>query len=579
MASNVTFNGTIYSIPATSDEGWGPEMTNYLIAIASGSLQKTAGSFTLTSELDFGGSFGVKSLYLKSQSANPASAGIVRLGNAELVSWRNAANSANLSLKVNASDVLEYNGNAILDVGSSALTGLITNAMVSASAAIAYSKLNLSTSIVNADINSSAAIAYSKLNLSTSIVNADINASAAIALSKLAAATASRALVSDASGFISASSVTSTELGFVSGVTSSVQTQLDAKIAKSVATTKGDLLVATASATIARQGVGSDGQVLTADSSQTNGIKWAAAANAPDQSYEIANLTLAASVAANALTMSVKTKAGSDASGSDVVKIGFRSSTLASGVYNQRTVTSALSLTFPSGGHPGHTNGNAHDIFIYLIDNSGTVEMAASQTLYDDRQLVSTSAISGSSAGSSTALYSTTARSNVPVRLVGKMTSTQTTAGTWAVVPTSIACGDFGSVGFFSGTISSYSITSPSGLGTLSSVSVRLYRLNHMILRMQGKFTCGTVNGSTAQIALPGGVTVGGVTGERIYVGEAIRNGGSRTTIMGSQGNTYLTFGAGATSHGDIVGSSGFSSSEVVYFTADIPVAQWGALY
>jgi len=40
--------------------------------------------------------------------------------------------------------------------------------------------------IVNADINASAAIAYSKLNLATSIVNGDISASAAIALSKLA---------------------------------------------------------------------------------------------------------------------------------------------------------------------------------------------------------------------------------------------------------------------------------------------------------------------------------------------------------------------------------------------------------
>jgi hypothetical protein len=61
------------------------------------------------------------------------------------------------------------------------------------------------------------------------IVNDDINASAAIAVSKLAALTASRAVVTDASGFISASSVTSTELGYVSGVTSAIQTQINAK--------------------------------------------------------------------------------------------------------------------------------------------------------------------------------------------------------------------------------------------------------------------------------------------------------------------------------------------------------------
>jgi hypothetical protein len=55
----------------------------------------------------------------------------------------------------------------------------------------------------------------------------------------------------------------------------------DGAVAKSVATTKGDLLVATASATIARQGVGTNGHVLTADSTLTNGIKWAAVSNTP----------------------------------------------------------------------------------------------------------------------------------------------------------------------------------------------------------------------------------------------------------------------------------------------------------
>jgi hypothetical protein len=69
--------------------------------------------------------------------------------------------------------------------GLKVATGGITNTEVSASAAIAYSKLALSNSIVNADISASAAIAYSKLNLSGTIVNADISASAAIAYSKL----------------------------------------------------------------------------------------------------------------------------------------------------------------------------------------------------------------------------------------------------------------------------------------------------------------------------------------------------------------------------------------------------------
>lgn len=62
----------------------------------------------------------------------------------------------------------------------------------------------------------------------TLLVNANIASGAAIALNKLAATTANRALVSDGSGFVSASSVTAAELGFLSGVTSSVQSQINA---------------------------------------------------------------------------------------------------------------------------------------------------------------------------------------------------------------------------------------------------------------------------------------------------------------------------------------------------------------
>lgn len=50
------------------------------------------------------------------------------------------------------------------------------------------------------------------------------------------------------------------------------------KLNLSTVTTKGDILAATASATIARLGVGSNGQVLTADSAEASGLKWAAVA-------------------------------------------------------------------------------------------------------------------------------------------------------------------------------------------------------------------------------------------------------------------------------------------------------------
>lgn len=129
----------------------------------------------------------------------------------------------------------------------------ITNTQINSAAAIAYSKLNLSNSVVNADIAAAAAIAYSKLDLANSIVDADISTSAAIArdklaagtvnrlayndgttgeLSDLAAITASRAVASNANGLPVAATTTAAELDYVSGVTSSIQTQIDNKVSK-----------------------------------------------------------------------------------------------------------------------------------------------------------------------------------------------------------------------------------------------------------------------------------------------------------------------------------------------------------
>lgn len=137
-------------------------------------------------------------------------------------------------------DNTKISATAAIAYSKLSLSTSIVNGDINAAAAIAYSKLNLAASIVNADIATAAAIAYSKLNLTGSVVNTDIAAAAAIALSKLAALTASRVLVSDGSGVISASTVTSTTLGFLDA-TSSIQTQLDGKVSKSGDTMSGNL--------------------------------------------------------------------------------------------------------------------------------------------------------------------------------------------------------------------------------------------------------------------------------------------------------------------------------------------------
>lgn len=52
-------------------------------------------------------------------------------------------------------------------------------------------------------------------------------------------------------------------------------------IVKSLLTTKGDIIVATGAATPVRLGVGTDGQIIVADNSQSAGIRWATSALTP----------------------------------------------------------------------------------------------------------------------------------------------------------------------------------------------------------------------------------------------------------------------------------------------------------
>lgn len=180
------------------------------------------------------------------------------------------------------------------------------------------------------------------------------------------------------------------------------------------------------------------------DSGSTTNWQLQTSGTTTDQSYELSNLGLAASVAANALTIALKDKAGADPSGGSVVRVGFRNATLTTGQYSTVSISSALSLVVSSGSTLGTSDGVDYYLYVYLLNNAGTAELAVSMSYFEDGTTHSTTAEGGAGAADSNrVLYSTTARTNVATRLIGRILVNQATAGTWATAPSEISLQPF----------------------------------------------------------------------------------------------------------------------------------------
>lgn len=598
MGTAISLNGVSFTIPALGENNWGTSVANYLIALSTGVLSKAGGTFTLTADTDFGANFGLKSIYYKSRGT-VASAGVFRLANAESIGWRNFLNSADLLFKVNASNILEFDGNPIptialgaadtvlqmngagtayefatinnanvaasaaiaysklaaltsanilvgsagnvatvtavtgdigidntgltsissgvivnadvsasaaiaysklaaltsanilvgsagnvatvtavtgdigidntgvtsissgvivnADVNASAaiaysklaLTGSILNADINASAAIAYSKLALTGAILNADINASAAIAYSKLALTGSVLNADINASAAIARSKLAAGTADHVVINAAStGVFSSEATLAKTRGGAGADMSSVtfpSTGVIVTEAGSATLTTKTLTSPVLNTGVSGTAVDTDGtlaansdtklasQKATKTYVDTSITAVTGAADAVDDRW---NYSISASASAGALTISLLTKGGSTPSAGSPVKLGFRNATIATGDYSVVSYTAATTLVIPSTATFGWSNGDTRYVYVYGQNNAGTGIIAASSQMFNENTIASSTTIGAGSSSLST-LYATTGVASKAIRYLGKILITVTTAGTW-LTPTAI---------------------------------------------------------------------------------------------------------------------------------------------
>ena len=281
--------------------------------------------------------------------------------------------------------------------------------------------------------------------------------------------------------------------------------------------------------------------------------------------FEEAVQPITATVASNQLTLTL-----------NPTTLEFRSATLGSGTVSSINLASAASIVVPTNATLGSTNALLSRLVVIALNNAGTIELAvinvAGGNDLSETGLISTTAISAS-ATSSSVFYSTTARTNVAYRVVGYVESTQTTAGTWATVPSTIQ-GQGGLV--MPGSL----IKTSRAVATTSGTSIDFTSIPSWVKRITVMFAGVSTNGTsipqlqigTGSIDATGYLGSGGygptfgasnnTTGFILFnsvVAASVMHGTMTLTTMGS--NIWVMSGAMGTSNLASAGTAGFSKT------------------
>lgn len=353
-------------------------------------------------------------------------------------------------------------------------------------------------------------------NTLTNIENADIKAAAAIAVNKLAALTASRGVVSDGSGFLASATTTATEIGYVNGVTSAIQTQLDAKTLKATLSAKGSMYAASAASTPAEVTVGANNTVLTADSSVSTGVKWA-------------------SVSAIGKSVVSKTQADSPytAVSEDVLLF---------------SASSASTVNLPAGS-TGRviriTNINAPSSFVVI-----TIDGNAAEEIRDSGTSATTTTLN--SGGESVELAWDGTRWEVTERRIPSVWSSYTPTFT--------------------------------GFGTASAVQF-LFRREGDSITVMGRFTTGTCTATEARVSLPTGITIAASLAAKNTAGDWDEDDGTaymQHKVLATGGLSYITAGVISAGTDSTVAVStnrngnAFIDGQIQFLNFTVPITGWG---
>lgn len=334
--------------------------------------------------------------------------------------------------------------------------------------------------------------------------------------------------------------------------------------------------------TEATTAAGSSGQVLTSNGTSAPTYQAAPTAN---NSYLLLNLGITDSVATNAMTIALKQADGSTdpAAGSGTVQVGFRNATATSGAYSIVSQTSALSIVIPSSATLGHTSAVNQYVWVYALNDAGTIDLCVSGVTYFNQASNQSSTQISSGATSGSTLYCGSAHTGAkPIRFIGRLLVNESTAGTWASVATDVQINPTVTVNE-----TDYLSCTPTftGLGGVTNINFISKREGNA-LKIFGSYTTGIPTGVLAQISLCLGSissltiapqTVAFIVGQGAF-GSASTSNPNLFSVVSTGGSTVLTFGFRSgtnTTLSSINGSSLAGTSETQQIYAEVPIAGW----
>lgn len=297
---------------------------------------------------------------------------------------------------------------------------------------------------------------------------------------------------------------------------------------------------------------------------------------APDN---VANCSLAAAVAGNALTISLKDQSGADPSALSPCQVAFRDSTAATGTYTTITVTSALSFaTGTSGSTFGSVNSVPFRLWITAWNNAGTLVLGVSKqstavSVFPINEGVvqsSTACNACTNAATSGVYYTTAAQTSKAIRILGYMewSAGLATAGTWASGPTNIQM--FGSGVYKPGqNIATYYVTAGAADSTSNTYTTSITPPT----AAQGKAAVTTASISATSTAnlwrVHGAAVLGGSTNSQSVVAYVIQGATGNALSTGFNFLNSNTYASVIPVAYQAVTSSISATSFQIYFSSD----------